>query len=156
MLTVMHMRSSVGCRFGLGLAALVVGIGVTGCSADTDIGEDTATGFHLVVRQDGRILDEFDLARLGGLPQTEIATPQSHGSPVQAGPAVRAVLDAAGATAVHSVRFEGRDPAQTLTAAELTDQVVLSFTKRDTLKLAGVDLERDRWLRDVSTVIVNP
>ncbi|WP_409428012.1 hypothetical protein [Mycobacterium sp. SMC-11] len=154
------MRSSVGCRFGLGLAALVVGVGVTGCSSDTETGADTgpgaATGFHLVVRQDGRVLDEFDLARLASLPQTEIATPQSHGSPVQRGPAVRAVLDAAGATAVDSVRFEGRGPAQTLTAAELTGQVLLSFTKRDTLKLAGVDLERDRWVRDVSTVVVNP
>lgn len=133
----MHMRSAGGCRFGLGLAALFVGIGLAGCGADT--ATDAATGYHLVVRQDGRILDEFDLARLGGLPQTEIATPQSHGSPVQRGPAVRAVLDAAGATAVHSVRFEGRDPSQMLIAAELTDQVVLSFTKRDTLKLAGVD-----------------
>ncbi|CAJ1496696.1 hypothetical protein [[Mycobacterium] holstebronense] len=152
------MRSSAGCRFGLGLAALLVGVAVSGCGADADAdtGTDATTGFHLVVRQDGRILDEFDLARLGDLPQTEIATPQSHGSPVQRGPAVRAVLDAAGATAVHSVRFEGRDPAQTLAAAELTDQVVLSFTKRDTLKLAGVDLERDRWVRDVSTVVVNP
>lgn len=150
----MHMRSSAGRLVGLGLAALVVGAAVAGCAADTDT--DTSTGYHLVIRQDGRVLDEFDLARLGGLPQTEIATPQSHGSPVQRGPAVRAVLDAAGATTVHSVRFEGRDPAQTLTAAELTDQVVLSFTKRDTLKLAGVELERDRWVRDVSTVVVNP
>lgn len=150
----MHMRSAAGCLFGVGLAALVVGAAVAGCGSDTDT--DTATGYRLVVRQDGRVLDEFDLARLGGLPQTEIATPQSHGSPVQRGPAVRTVLDAAGATAVHSVRFEGRDPAQTLTAAELTDQVVLSFTKRDTLKLAGTDLERDRWVRDVSTVVVNP
>lgn len=150
----MHMRSAAGCLFGVGLAALVVGAAVAGCGGDTDT--DTATGYRLVVRQDGRVLDEFDLARLGGLPQTEIATPQSHGSPVQRGPAVRTVLDAAGATAVHSVRFEGRDPAQTLTAAELTDRVVLSFTKRDTLKLAGTDLERDRWVRDVSTVVVNP
>ncbi|MCV7386247.1 hypothetical protein H7K14_20780 [Mycolicibacter longobardus] len=102
------------------------------------------------------MLDEFDLARLGELPQTEITTPQSRGNPVQRGPTVRAVLDAAGATDVRSVRFEGSDPAQTLTAAELSDRVVLSFTRRDTLKLAGVDLDRDRWVRDVNTVVVNP
>lgn len=149
------MRSSAGRLFGLGLAALVVGAAVAGCGTGTDT-DDATTGYHLVVRQDGRVLDEFDLARLSGLPQTEIDTPQSHGSPVQRGPAVRAVLDAAGAKDVRSVRFEGRDPAQTLTAAELTDRVVLSFTKRDTVKLAGTDLERDRWVRDVSTVVVNP
>ncbi|RRR39760.1 hypothetical protein EHH44_21590 [Mycolicibacter terrae] len=102
------------------------------------------------------MLGEFDLARLAELPQIEISTPQSHGNPVQRGPAVRSVLEAAGATAISSIRVEGRDPAQTLTAAELTDRVVLSFTKRDTVKLAGADLARDRWVRDVSTVVVNP
>ncbi|ORW08342.1 hypothetical protein [Mycolicibacter longobardus] len=144
------MRSSVKRLFATGLAALVVGAG--GCTTVTD----TATGYHLTVREGGRMLDEFDLARLGELPQTEITTPQSRGNPVQRGPTVRAVLDAAGATDVRSVRFEGSDPAQTLTAAELSDRVVLSFTRRDTLKLAGVDLDRDRWVRDVNTVVVNP
>ena len=152
------MRSSGGRLFVLGLASLVVGTGIAGCATatDTETDTETASGYHLVIRQDARVLDEFDLARLGELPQTEIATPQSHGSPVQRGPTVRAVLDAAGATGVRSVRFEGRDPAQTLAAADLTDQVVLSFTKRDTLKLAGTDLERDRWVRDVSALVVNP
>ena len=65
--TVMHMRSSAGCLFGLGLAALVVGAGVAGCGSET--ATDTATGYHLVVRQDGRTLDEFDLARLDGRPR---------------------------------------------------------------------------------------
>lgn len=148
----MHMRSSVKRLFATGLAVLVVGAG--GCATGT--GTDTATGYHLTVREDGRVLDDFDLARLGELPQTEITTPQSRGNPVQRGPTVRAILDAAGATDVRSVRFEGSDPAQTLTAAELSDRVVLSFTRRDTLKLAGVDLDRDRWVRDVSTVVVNP
>ena len=152
------MRSPAGQRFGLGLAALGLLAGAVSCGTDTATDTETgaASGYHLVVRQDGRVLGDFDLAQLAELPQTEIATPQSHGNPVQRGPAVRAVLDAAGATAVRSVRVEGRDPAQTLTAAELTDQVVLSFTKRDTLKLAGADLDRDRWVRDVSTVVVNP
>lgn len=146
----MHMRSSAGRLLRLGLTALVVSTGIGGCAVDSD------AGYHLVVRQDGRVLDEFDLARLGELPQIEISTPQSHGSPVQRGPSVRTVLDAAGAADVRSVRIEGSDPAQTLTAAELTDRVVLSFTKRDTVKLAGADLDRDRWVRDVQTVVVNP
>lgn len=152
----MHMRTSPHRLLGVGLTALLVGAGAGACATATDTDADTATGYHLVVRQDGRVLQDFGLARLGELPQTEITTPQSLGNPVQRGPAVRAVLDAAGATEVRSVRFEGRDPAQTLTAAELTDQVVLSFTKRDTVKLAGVDLDRDRWVRDVSVVVVNP
>jgi hypothetical protein len=51
---------------------------------------------------------------------------------------------------------EGRDPAQTLTAADLTDQLILNVTKRNTLKLAGTELGRDRWVRDVTMLIVNP
>lgn len=146
----MHMRSSAGRRLRIGLAALLIGLGLGGCA--TDSGDD----YHVVVRQDGRVLADFDLGRLAELPQTEIATPQSHGNQVQRGPAVRSVLNAAGAGEVHSVRFEGSDPAQTLTAAELTDRVVLSFTRRDTVKLAGAGLARDRWVRDVSAVVVNP
>lgn len=142
--SVMHMRHLLQ----LALAVLLIMVG--GCAGDSE------NQHHLVVQQDGRVLGEFDLARLTELPQIEISTPQSHGNPVQRGPAVRSVLEAAGATAISSIRVEGRDPAQTLTAAELTDRVVLSFTKRDTVKLAGADLARDRWVRDVSTVVVNP
>nr|WP_245847040.1 hypothetical protein [Mycobacterium szulgai] len=54
------------------------------------------------------------------------------------------------------MRVEGRDPAQTFGAAELTDQLVLNVTKRNTLKLAGTQLGRDRWVRDVTTLVVNP
>lgn len=112
---------------------------------------------QLVVQQGERVLDRFTLPQLRGLPQVEIATPQSRGAQVQKGPTVRSILHAADTTAaVDRVRVEGRDPAQTLTAAELTDQVILNVTKRNTLKLAGPRLGRDRWVRDVTTLVVNP
>lgn len=109
-----------------------------------------------VVRQNGGVLAGFTLERLNGLPQVDIATPQSHGQQVQRGPTVRAVLDAAGAAGVRTVRVEGRDPDQTLTAAELTDQVIVSVTKRNTVKVAGANLDRGRWVRDVTALVVNP
>ncbi|MEB3032334.1 hypothetical protein [[Mycobacterium] nativiensis] len=145
------MRSTAGRLLLLGMAALLVGPGVGGCVTDSDL-----AGYHLVVRQDGRVLDTFDLPRLRDLPQIEIATPQSRGNQVQRGPELRSVLTAAGAADVNRIRVQGSDPAQTLTAAELADRVVLSFTKRDTVKLAGVDLDRERWVRDVTEVVVNP
>ncbi|GAB2996573.1 hypothetical protein MBOU_00340 [Mycobacterium bourgelatii] len=83
-------------------------------------------------------------------------TPQSHGAQVQKGPTVRSILAAARVTEVDRVRVDGRDPAQTLTAAELTDQVILNVTKRNTLKLTGTQLDRDRWVRDVTALVVNP
>ncbi|PQM44048.1 hypothetical protein C1Y40_05794 [Mycobacterium talmoniae] len=113
-------------------------------------------GVDLAVSENGRALAGFTLARLRELRQVEIATPQSPGAQVQRGPTVRAVLDAAGATRVGKVRVEGRDPAQTLTADELTERVILSETKRHTLKLVGADLDRGRWVRDVTALVVNP
>ncbi|MEB3020348.1 hypothetical protein [[Mycobacterium] crassicus] len=147
------MRSISGRLLRIGVAALLVGPGVGACATDSA----GATGYHLVVRQgDGHVLGDFDLARLRELPQIEIETPQSRGNQVQRGPELRSVLTAAGAGDVSAVRVEGSDPAQTLTAVELADRVVLSFTKRDTVKLAGAELARDRWVRDVSAVVVNP
>lgn len=69
---------------------------------------------------------------------------------------MRSILSVAGAADVERVRVEGRDPAQTLTAAELTDQVILNITKRRTLKLAGTKLDTGRWVRDVTALVVNP
>ena len=108
--------------FTAGLLLLVLAGGLlSGCgqAADEDV---------LVVRQGDAVLASFTLQRLEELPDVAIATPQSHGAQVQHGPTVRSVLDAAGATDIRSVRVVGRDPAQTLTAAELTDRVIVSVT----------------------------
>lgn len=131
------------------VAVLVIGAGVAGCGvSDTDN--------QLVVQDNQRVLDRFTTARLQQLPQVEIATPQSHGAQAQKGPSVRSILTAAGAAGASRVRVEGRDPAQTLVAAELDDQTILSFTKRNTLKLTGATLSRDQWVRDVTALVVNP
>jgi len=123
---------------------------LAGCGSPTDGHND------LAVQRNGRVASRFTMAQLHDLPQVEVATPRSRGAQVQKGPAVRAVLTAAGVTDVDRVRVEGRDPAQTFAAAELTDQVILNFTKRNTLKLTGSQLDRDRWVRDVTTLVVNP
>jgi hypothetical protein len=129
------------------LLSVVTVLLLGGCGRTHDI---------LAVQQDGKELTHFSLSQLQDLPQVEIATPQSRGAQIQRGPTVRSVLDAAGATGVEKVRFEGRDPAQTLTAAELTDQVILNVTKHDTLKLTGAQLDTGRWVRDVTALVVNP
>jgi hypothetical protein len=113
-------------------------------------------GNDLVVQQNGQQIARLNLAQLQHLPQVDIATPQSHGATVQRGPTVRAILTAAGAARVESVRVEGRDPPQTLTATELTEKLILALTKRNTLKLTGTDLGTERWVRDVTTLVVNP
>lgn len=131
------------------IAVLVVSAGLVACGA-------SETELQLVVQENHQVLQRFTLSRLQQLPQVEVATPQSHGAQVQKGPSVHSILDAAGATGVTRVRVEGRDPAQTLTAAELDDQTILGFTKRNTLKLTGAKLGRDQWVRDVTDLVINP
>ncbi|BBU20654.1 hypothetical protein MXEN_14426 [Mycobacterium xenopi RIVM700367] len=113
-------------------------------------------GGDVIVYEAGRVLARLTLSELQHLPQAEVVTPQSRGTRVQKGPTVRCVIHAAGVTNVESLRVEGRDPAQTLSAAELDNQVILALTKRNTVKLAGAQLDIERWVRDVTALVVNP
>ncbi|OBF85667.1 hypothetical protein A5791_22320 [Mycobacterium sp. 852002-51163_SCH5372311] len=132
----------------LAVAAALI-LGMAACSGSDADG-------RLIVQEHGRVLNRYSVSQLQRLPQIEIATPQSHGAHSQRGPTVRSILDLAGITGVVSVRVEGRDPAQTLGGAELSDPVILNITKRHTLKLTGAKLTRDRWVRDVTALVVNP
>jgi hypothetical protein len=162
------MRSSTA-RLSIILAMLVLGTGLAACTGWAPDGRvsgagsghrnrsDNVTGGDcLVVQQNNRVLRCFTLPQLQDLPQLEVVTPQSHGAVLQKGPTVRSILDAAQATGVSSVRVDGSDRARTLTAAELTDQIILNITKRNTLKLTGTTLSVDRWVRDVTSLVVNP
>lgn len=131
------------------IAVLAVSAGLVACGG-------SKTELQLVVQENYQVLQRFTISQLQQLPQLEVATPQSHGAQVQKGPSVRSILHAAGATGVIRVRVEGGDPAQTLTAAQLDDQTILGFTKRNTLKLTGEKLSRDQWVRDVTHLVVNP
>jgi hypothetical protein len=136
---------------GSSIRRLVVGALAIGALTACGVG-----GNDLVVQQNGQQLARLNLAQLQHLPQVDVATPQSRGAKVQRGPTVRAILSAAGAARVESVRVEGRDPPQTLTATELTENLILALTKRNTLKLTGTDLGSERWVRDVTALVVNP
>lgn len=134
-------------RIIITVVGLLIAIAINACGT-------TGTGGELVVQLSNRVLHRFTLQQLRDLPQTEIATPQSRGAQAQKGPTLRSIVNAAGVTDLASVRVEGRDPAQTLAAAELSDRVILSITKRNTLKLSGTALARDRWVRDVVRLVV--
>ncbi|MFC5993453.1 hypothetical protein ACFQE5_04390 [Pseudonocardia hispaniensis] len=121
--------------------------------AGTEGGAATPVAEGLVVRRGDHELLRLDVDGLRALPQVEAATAGT-GKGSQRGPTVRAVLDRAGVGAVTTVTVEGRDPTQTLTAADLTDRLVLDLTARGTVKLAGPDLPRERWVRDVTALVV--
>lgn len=81
---------------------------------------------------------------------------QSAGDQVQTGPTIRSVLDKAGVADVSALRVEGRGPAQTLSATDLSARPILAVTNRGTVKLAGTDLATNRWVRDVTALVAKP
>lgn len=115
-----------------------------------------AAGYAVVVHDRGRAVGRFDLAALRRLPQVDVPSPKQAGKPVQRGPRVRAVLSQAGVKQFGQLRVTGSDSTQTLPAADVDDQLVLDFDKRETVKLAGAHLPVSRWVRDVSALDADP
>ena|SRR5215469_3182936 len=113
-------------------------------------GSGQTGGYSVTVRSGGKQMGRFDLAALRAMPAVDVSTPQSQGRQVQHGPQVRTVLARAGVQRFVTLRASGPGDAQTFTAAEIDDQVVLDFDNRGTVKLAGAHLAQNRWVRDVT------
>ena len=141
----------------IGAALSLCLVAVPGCSNPTDQTTSTQTaGYAVVVRDGARTLGRFDLRALGAMPQKEIATPQSQGKQIQRGPLVRTVLTRAGVERFNVLRAVGRRIAQTFSAAEIDDTVLLDFDKAATVKLAGPKLPQSRWVQDLIELDVDP
>jgi hypothetical protein len=115
-----------------------------------------AAGYAVSVRSGGKTAGRYDVAALRALPAVDVATPQSQGKQVQHGPLVRAVLARAGVQGFGRLRAVGLGNAQTFSASEIDDQVVLDFDNRGTVKLAGAHLTQDRWVRDLTELDADP
>jgi hypothetical protein len=115
-----------------------------------------AAGYAVLVRSGGKTVGRYDVAALRALAAVDVATPQSQGKQVQHGPLVRTVLARAGLQGFGRLRAVGLGNAQTFSASEIDDQVVLDFDNRGTMKLAGAHLPQDRWVRDLTELDVVP
>jgi hypothetical protein len=113
-------------------------------------------GYAVTVRSGGKTAGRFDVAALRAMPAVDVATPQSRGKQIQHGPLVRTILARAGIQRFGRLRAAGPGSAQTFTAAEVDDQVVLDFDNRGTVKLAGAHLAQDRWVQDVTELDADP
>ncbi len=102
-----------------------------------------------VVTADGTSVP-FSLADLSALPLTSIV---SDGNP-QEGPSLLAVLEKAGVTEFAEVTLTGSDGSKTLTSAEVTEEVILDFNNRGSVKLVSPDLGKDARIRDITKIEV--
>ncbi len=108
-----------------------------------------ADAVFTVVTADGTSVP-FSLADLSALPLTSII---SDGNP-QEGPSLLAVLGKAGVTEFAEVTLTGSDGSKTLTSAEVTEEVILDFNNRGSVKLVSPDLGKDARIRDITKIEV--
>ncbi|WP_018334777.1 hypothetical protein [Actinomycetospora chiangmaiensis] len=128
-----------------------------GSGPGTGSGAAAAGSYAVTVQRGTTVLASLAPERLGALPQREVATPASAGDTTQRGPALADVLTVAGQGAGYtSIRVLGPSESVTLSAAEVTPDLLLATTRRGTYKLAGTALDPARWVRDVTRVEVTP
>lgn len=111
--------------------------------------EAAAGVVFVVVKPDGSS-QPFRMDDLKKLPLTTIF---ADGSP-QEGPTLLAVLKAAGVAEFQEVAVTGREGTKKLARAEVTDQLVLDFNNRGSVKLASPTMPRDERIRDITRIEV--
>ena len=116
----------------------------------------TETGYAIAISLDGQQVARYGLDDLRSL---EFVSIEADGR-AEEGPRLLDVLQKAGIESFSSVTVRGQAPGRigsaelTLEAAEVTDQVVLDVSQRDTLKLAGPEIDSNRWVVDVTEIAV--
>jgi hypothetical protein len=107
-----------------------------------------AEAIFQLVKPDRTVVN-FTVADLKKLPFTSIVV----GAKPQEGPALLAVLDAAGVTDFKQVTVSG-DGSVTLTKEQITGEVVLDFANRGTVKIASPDLPIPSPAKDITLIVV--
>lgn len=101
----------------------------------------------VVIKPDGSS-QPFRMDDLKKLPLTTIF---ADGSP-QEGPTVLAVLKAASVGEFEEVAVTGREGTKKLVRADVTEQLVLDFNNRGSVKLASPTMPRDERIRDITRI----
>jgi hypothetical protein len=114
-----------------------------------------AAVYSIAVYRGDRLVARFSIADLRRLPQTSFLWDGK----AQSGPALTALLAAAGAKEYAQVLISGMalhdDGRLRLTAAQARAGVVISFNKRGTVKACGPKLSWKDWVRDVTAIRVD-
>ncbi|MBM4437108.1 MAG: hypothetical protein FJ029_07720 [Actinobacteria bacterium] len=118
----------------------------------------TAAAYTLTVRRGDAVLATYTPANLESLERISVVADGRE----QRGPRVRAVLAKAGITQFSSLTVRGAVRQRvamaevTLSAAQVTETLVLDASQRGTFKLAGPDLDPAQWIIDVTELVATP
>lgn len=109
--------------------------------------EKPADAVFVVVKPDGQ-KKPFTMQDLKNLP---LSTIFADGNP-QEGPSLPAVLKAVNADEYQFVVITGREGARKLPKAEITDQLILDFNNRGSVKLVSPTMPHDERIRDITRI----
>lgn len=122
----------------------------TSLAGDASLPALEAGALFRVIKPDGSAVS-FSVDDIKALP---LAQYMAEGK-VEEGPALLAVLEAAGVTEFTEVIVSGPKSSQTLTRQQVDEQTVLDLTNRGTVKLSGPALAKVDWVKDVDIIVVH-
>ena len=137
------------------ILAIALGFVISGCNKQTSnptnpkavhSSSDPETIFELVKPDGSKVA--FRMNDLKNLPLTTIF---ADGSP-QEGPTLLAVLKSSKVENFKEVAVTGREGTKYLPRTEVTDQLVLDFNNRGSVKLASPTMPRDERIRDITRI----
>lgn len=142
-------------RLTIGVIAVVALLALVGAAwLAESLLTDPSDVAPVVVRQGDVIVAQFTVSELRGFSQHRV---RDLGR-VQEGPRVLDVLAAAGIKDFNTLTVTGlgvRDSGTiTLQAAEVTDETLLDFANRGTVKVVGPGIEWSDRVRDVTVLVV--
>ena len=126
-------------------------IDVQHVDVEGNVGSGTNDYFVRVIR-DGKNVASLRPGELRALPAVSFGG--------QEGPTLLSILASIGIDEFTSVKLIGvgvgrTDPAElTLANSALTNQTILDFTRRGTMKLTSPDIDRAHWVLDVTQIVV--
>jgi len=135
-------------------AFLVVAALATGCAKSTS--GTTEPGYLVKVTVKGAPAASLTIAQLQDLPKVSL---DAYGKSEE-GPTLLSALDLAGVKDFSKITISGLMKGRvasaelTLTRDQVTGTVILDFTNRGTVKLAGADIPEDNWIIDVTELKV--
>jgi len=137
------------------VALLMVGLGVSGCGDSAPAADSADAGTVLTVFVGDEVVAEWTLEALEA--ELDFVTFEMDGDE-QTGPRLLDVMAASGVgqwtVAEVLGKGEGRafEVGVEISAATVDDTWLFDVTNRGTLKLAAVDLPRERWVRDAGEI----
>ncbi|MEN6429448.1 MAG: hypothetical protein ABFC80_01195 [Coriobacteriales bacterium] len=134
----------------------VAGLGAAEVLAGNDpLGSGGPAGYSVRVLRDQEVLATFGVDALRRLDSRKITIDGK----TEEGPRLRKVLEAAGVKSYDTVTIRGAgvydDGVIILSHAEVTDDVLLDFANRGTVKIVSPRMLREDRVRDVTDIIVD-